>query len=128
MKLFNFQYSLKTNVIAGAVFLLVFIVFFWLQPSIKDINCNHFKSLRNVTYNGVVINKFIDSTQHNYPTVVIRQIDNSIYKFDLTHDKSGLYGFLLIGDTLVKRKGSYNINVSRYEMEKTFELDYGCED
>ena len=128
MKLFNFQYSLKANLIGGIIFIILFLIFIWLQPSIKDINCSHFKTLKNVSYKGVVINKFIDSTQHNYPIVVVRQIDNSIYKFDLTHDRSGLYRFLQIGDSIVKSKGAYNIEVIRSGMERIFILDYGCDD
>lgn len=128
MKLFNFQYSIKTNLIGGATFIILFLFFIWLQPSIKDINCIHFKTLENLSYRGVVINKFIDSTQHNYPTIVIKKMDNSRFKFDLTHDKSGIYNFLLIGDTIVKRKESYQIEVSRNGMKNTFVLDYGCDE
>ncbi len=78
-------------------------------------------------YSGKVKNKFIDRDKHEYETTILttKYGDSTII---WNQDKSGLFGFIEINDSIVKLPDSYNLNIFRDSvLVKTFVLDWGFE-
>jgi hypothetical protein len=64
-------------------------------------------------FKGVVKNKYIDSSYKNVPRIVIDESGKEIMFSPLGKDTLALYQHLHIGDSLIKKKGSYEFTVVR---------------
>ncbi len=94
-----------------------------ILPKIYDYNytsaSNNYKKAQ---YSGYVANKFIDSTQHNYKTVILVEkdaVNSIIFDFEI----GGLYEFIEINDTIVKDIGSLSISLSRSNLDTIIEME-----
>lgn len=62
----------------GFVIVVLFFFSVWLfLPSEKDVINNFTKEFLELDFNGIVINKFKDESQHSYPIVTIRSLTDS---------------------------------------------------
>ena len=73
--------------------------------------------------NGVILKKYIDKRNHSIKTIQIRTIDDTIsLAFDF--DNSGLFEYLIKGDSISKNQNSFQITVLREkENPRTFYLN-----
>jgi hypothetical protein len=103
---------------------LIFVVCFFIY---------HFKShsdLINEKYNrdvmknidGIILDKFIDNQNHMHKTCLIKGDDTIKFIFDT--DKSGVFNFLNIGDSIRKPIGDSTIIVKRDKILSRFTLKY----
>jgi hypothetical protein len=102
-------------------------IFFLLRPNQKK-RCNEYsKKTLSISFNGVVIRKYIDKKQH-YSRIILIQSDDTI-PFAVTYDKSGLFNYIYLQDSIVKEYGENMVVVYRdNERDSTFNLDFGCVD
>ena len=118
------------NILSSVAILILFIVFVVL--SIKEDNaavCSGYKDLKNDTYDYLVINKYIDSNEHSYRTLVLQNKGGYQFKYtDLDFDKSNLFYFLNVGDSIKKNKGSAIVRVINKKVDTTFKVDFGCDE
>ncbi|MFW6020444.1 MAG: hypothetical protein ACOCPM_07670 [Bacteroidales bacterium] len=101
----------------------------------KSPQCRNEERILEAQWKSNVLKKFIDSTEHNYPTIVIFEYDTIFKKvvnweeelvfFD--HEKSGFYDYVRVGDSIIKEKNSMDIRVIRGNKDTVFTIDYGCE-
>jgi hypothetical protein len=115
------------------IFLLISFLFFGIRlflsfPSLNDSACNSFKTFKNYKYDYLILNKYLDSTQHSYPTLVMQDAKgNKFESQDLIMDNSGLFDFLITGDSITKKQGSDLVRVKNSKIDTTFQADFGCD-
>ncbi len=103
---------------------LVIILVNLFGPDYNEIKNQAYKSLQFDVYRGIVVEKYLDRDNHNYPSIRIMN-EQGIQTVRLQLDKSGLYEFIEKNDSIVKEYGSYEVKVYRNNKTKTFTLDYG---
>ena len=118
------------NILSRVGVLILFI--FFVAATIKEANvapCNSYKDFKSSVYDYLIINKYIDSSEHSDPTLVLQ--DNKGYQFknvDLIFDKTDLFDFLSIGDSIKKKKGADLIRVVNSQIDTTLKVDFGCDE
>jgi hypothetical protein len=107
--------------IGGICVLIFFIYQVQKQPKCSE----YYEQEKEISFNGLVIDKYNDKKNHNFPTILI---DESGKQFDYTlqGDSSGLFEFLMISDSIKKKKGFNEYVVNRSGKKFSFLLDYGC--
>lgn len=115
--------------IALTITFIVFGVHLFLSlPSLNDAACNRFKDFKSEELNAVVINKYLDSNEHSYSTLILEDKNGIITKNqDLVTDRSGLFDYILIGDTITKQGGTEFVKIVNAKRDSTFQTDFGCE-
>ncbi len=111
----------------GITFIVLLIRLFLSFPSFNDAACSRFKEFKSYKYDYLVLNKYLDSNEHSYPTLILQ--DGKGNKFpnqDLIMDNSGLFDFLNIGDSIKKKQGDSLVNVVNSSLDTTIEVDFGC--
>jgi len=98
------------------------------RPNDNEIKCRLYNEFKDLNLNGVIINKYFDRTQHSYPTIEIRSIENdSIQKFYLVRDRSNLFNLLRINDTILKEiKYAVVFRKQNGEFIKLDSVDFDC--
>jgi len=107
---------------------IVFISLILLQIALPSSNnCKLEKNLREKSIIGRVEIKYIDYKAHKYQTIKVLGVPSSLVIYE--QDKSNFYSYVRIGDSIVKDKGSLEIEVIRDtdNYTKVFRIDYGCE-
>jgi NADH:ubiquinone oxidoreductase subunit 5 (subunit L)/multisubunit Na+/H+ antiporter MnhA subunit len=112
-----------------AITFVVFGVLLFLSfPSLNDSACNRLKDFKSYKYDYLVVNKYLDSTQHSYATLVLQDSQgNKFPNQDLIMDNSGLFDFLSVGDSIKKKPGTVFVEVKNNITNRTFEVDFGCD-
>ncbi|SFF08002.1 hypothetical protein [Sunxiuqinia elliptica] len=95
-------------------------------PNYDEIRNQAYKSLKFDLYDGIIVEKYLDKDNHNYPTMKINTT-KGLQVVRLPLDKSGLFEFVEIKDSIFKDYGSYNVEVYRNNEVYNFILDYGIE-
>ena len=118
------------NILSRVALIILFIVFVVLTTREDSAAvCNSYKDFKNDTYDYLLINKYIDSNEHSDRTLVLQNKGGYQFKYtDLDFDKSNLFNFLSIGDSLKKEKGSVIVRVLNRKVDTTFKVDYGCDE
>ncbi len=72
----------NTLIISGTFLIFTFIFSFLIPKFFQDLtkikNNKASEVYKESSYSGLVLNKYIDSTQHNYKTIIIRNNTNCI--------------------------------------------------
>lgn len=109
--------------------LLAFIasVLFILYHLINQNPCSYYYNIeKKRNYSGIIINKYIDNEQHNYKVLRILSKD-SIFDEIMNTDKSGLFEYLILRDSIVKYPNDYKVDVFRNQKyDTTFIMDFKC--
>jgi len=91
------------------IVILFFLAIYTIVPSTNYTNCLASQRFEKLTFHGVVVNKFLDKSQHSTPIVEIRNFRgrrDSVYLFG---DQSGLFNKIEVYDTLKKESGSNEV-------------------
>jgi hypothetical protein len=108
------------------VITIVFSVFLVKKKINED--CRRVKEqYLNVEYKGIVDEKFKDKENHAAKTLIIKG-KTAKKVFRKYRDRSGLYEYARVGDSIYKPKGSLKVKVIREEKETVFTIDLDCED
>jgi len=106
---------------------LVLGIIFFVYQTKKLPSCEeYYEQEKEISYNGVITDKFIDKRNHNYHIIKIDE-EGKIIDYNLSSDLSGLFKFLEVGDQVIKKKGTNNIIILRNGEKTLFMLDYGCD-
>jgi len=77
--------------------------------------------------NGMVLEKFRDSTNHNYNTLIINDLQtNKNFKLYIINESGGFYKSVNIGDTIIKNTSSLIIKDITQGWTDT--LNYNCKE
>lgn len=99
--LFKNPYPKWYRIWGPVVFIIAFLIFIRLQPSIDEIICDRYPKLLQHEFQGVVVNKFLDEKEHMYPMIILENYLDTI-SYNLVNDVSGLYQHIEIGDSVSK--------------------------
>jgi hypothetical protein len=111
----------KWYVILSTVFVLVFLIYHFKSDStIKD---SVFKQDIKLSFRSVLKDKYIDTENHNYKTCILLEGTDTLTLF-LDFDKSGLFNYLEVGDSVFKNSGDSLIIVKRRDDIRHFYLKY----
>jgi hypothetical protein len=90
--------------------------------------CGYAKSFFEQNINGVIIDKFVDASNHNNPTIII--FDNSVEKkLLLFHNNDAhVYSYLSVKDSIYKAAKSYELDIKRNGKITKMALNFGCSD
>ena len=72
---------------------------------------------------GIVIKKFIDKEEHLLETCIIKS-ENEYERFIFDLDKSGVFDYVQVGDSIYKPKGDSTIVIIRDKQISHFTLEY----
>jgi len=104
-------------VVCGIIF------FIYHSESASDIRKRKFEKDISFEINGILLKKFIDKKNHNTRTCVFKNNDDTT-TFYLHFDKSGLFDYLVAGDSIRKAVGDSCVQVIRSNSYKEFVLRY----
>lgn len=105
-----------------SLFLGIVFFIYHFEPTSKIIN-DVFKQDLKLSFEGLVIDKYIDHKNHNSKTCVILE-DGDTTIILLNFDESGLYNYLFVGDSVFKNNGDSLILVKRRNDIRHFYLNY----
>jgi hypothetical protein len=104
---------------------LFFIAVYFCVPSDNCLNCIARERFRQEEFEGVVIKKYLDRSDHSTPIAELRNTRDSIEKIYLFG--SGLFDGINTGDSLKKSKGTIEVLIkinSKYHVCLT---DFNCD-
>jgi len=108
------------------VITIVFSVF-WVKMKIKEDCLRVREQYFNAEYKGVVDEKFKDKENHAAKTLIIKgKTEKTVFR--KYRDKSDLYEYARIGDSIYKPKESLKVKVIREKKETVFIIDLDCDD
>lgn len=88
--------------------------------------CNWSAEMEIKTINGIVVRKFIDSNNHNIPTLTVATQDQK-KEFEFVNEQSRFFEFTQVGDTVFKAPKTMKIEIRRNGSKFEKILDYGCQ-
>ena len=103
------------------VFIVLFFIYNYRSPSI--IRREKFSIDVLLAINGIVIKKYVDNKQHNHKTCLYIENSDTI-KLLLDFDTSGLFNYIIEGDSIIKKSGDPKILVKRNNISNSFVLKY----
>ena len=111
------------------VILAIFLAFFiksgltdWFSENACKTMTNRVKSLY---VNGLIIDKYLDEKSHLHETLIINNSEKKLM-FIIPNDRSGLYSFVELGDSIFKEKESLECYIKRDSSLIRFEMNFGC--
>ena len=118
------------NILSRIGILIAFI--FLVAGSIKKDNemaCDSYKDFKKSAFNYLLVNKYIDSTQHSYPTLILEDKNGNQFKdFDLVSYNSSLFDLLSVGDSINKEKQTDLVRIKNSRIDTTVKVDFDCDD
>jgi len=91
----------------------------------RSVVCVEENQMKGVALKAIVERKYLDYSNHNYPTVEFRGlIDKKLMKVYFINEQSGFYANIEPGDTVVKVLGSLEIISSNKTLADS--LVYNC--
>lgn len=75
-------------------------------------------------FSGVVVNKYIDSSQHNFKKIVIKNSFNQEREIRLDYEWHRLFHFIEEGDSLSKKEHSLGMRLKRDKMDTLIRLNF----
>lgn len=115
----------------GLIILILIVGFygaiFYFFPSLSENDCIWDEKFKALELNGVIEKKYIDSNQHSYPMIEIRQFGgDSLALINLIGDTTNSFNKLNIGDTIRKSSGNNSIKLKNRNGEYEIAVDFGC--
>ena len=108
------------------VFGFIIIVMWLLSESSKfEVTSNDAKRIfKDVVYDGVLTNKFVDKKQHNYKKIILKDFNGRESTHVLDLESGGLYDYLEIGDTIYKKRGELFLKLKRKKNDTIIHLKF----
>lgn len=118
------------NILSRIGILIAFI--FSLVGSIKRGNervCDSYNDFKKSSFKYLVVNKYIDSTEHSYPTLVLEDKNGNKFKdFDLVSYNSRLFDLLSVGDSMNKEMETDLVRIKNNRIDTTININFDCDD
>ena len=108
------NWTLKINKMKKIILLIVAVTFalciYFFFGTKKNCEGNEF--FKNISFYGVVTNKYLDKKQHSMPVIDLLDLnDNKKYSMDFFLDISNSYEKIKIADTIRKKCGSMDVYI-----------------
>lgn len=104
---------MKSNykVVIGLIVVITFFILLIKKiPTNNEIVKNTNSTFSEMSFYGYVINKYIDTNNHNYPILIIKSLnDSNFIKLDLLREVSGFYTDVNKKDTVFKELNSMDV-------------------
>ncbi|MEM9078707.1 MAG: hypothetical protein AAGC43_16825 [Bacteroidota bacterium] len=75
-------------------------------------------------YGGIVVARYVDTTNHNYRVLKIRQELFGIKKKYFDNHSERLFNFIQVGDSLFKDMESTKLRIKRRDLDTVIPLDF----
>ena len=111
----------KWYVFLSSIFVMLFLIYNYKSPS--SIQKEKYENDVKLNIICIVADKYIDHTNHNYKTCIIKHDMDSI-RFLMDFDKSALFDYLKVGDSIIKKPGEARVRVIREFLKREFVLMY----
>ncbi|MDD3860774.1 MAG: hypothetical protein PHW83_11290 [Bacteroidales bacterium] len=109
-----------------AVFICIVILLLVVHKNAPYRACrNHHERILKLELQAVVIDRFKDTDNHGFETVVVLQ-NNKEITFLLYGDNSSLFDSICVGDSIYKELNSMEVLVIRHNIKKAFTIDIDC--
>lgn len=115
----------KISLLQTLLIIAVLLSVWYFQPSKLEVCQISLAKVKFTTYNGLVVEKYID-VNHAIPTIVVKSGDETFKIFD-SRDESGYYEYVMVEDSINKLSNSLEVNVIRSGSIKKFNIDYDCD-
>jgi len=112
----------KIHIGAIIIVIVFFAVVLIISPSGKDIVNAEIEANLQEEYVGIVTANYYDRKEHNFKTTIISTSRGNKVIHHI-RDTSGLFEYLIVGDSIFKHKGSMEVMVKRNNSIKIFEID-----
>ncbi|MGZ3873963.1 MAG: hypothetical protein ACXVJD_13655, partial [Mucilaginibacter sp.] len=103
---------------------LMYLIFFRLLPYLTDKyhGCYIHQDVYKQVIKSTILDKYVDSKNHNYETITYIGRDNKEETMVFTPEFGALYDFLNIGDSIIKEKSSiyYKVKSKATSKDTTF--------
>ena len=76
-------------------------------------------------FNGIILERFKDRKHHGYETIICQEKTRRT-SISLFLDKSQLFNFCLVGDSISKQHGTNEVYLFRNQQKIQFETNFGC--
>lgn len=117
----------RVSILLLVAIALIYIFFFSI--SFNQAECTYLIDFKKLKFSGIIINKFIDSSEHSYPLIIVKDTDvRENITINLVYDTTKTFNILNIGDSIKKEFGSLYIQKkvgSKYI--KLARIDFGCD-
>lgn len=116
------------KIIIPILLLVIFIIKVIIPQSSINSRCVTYEEFLQIRLNGIVTDKYVDSSQHSYKTVEVRNFkDSMINKLILDFDTTNLFSHISLHDTIYKEENKDSIFIIKRE-HKYFlsKVDFGC--
>ncbi len=112
-----------TIIIVTVIVSVGFKIFDMFSSEVKKMTSNSEKNyILKEEYSGTVTKKYVDSLQHNYRTIIVKEKKgNKKVLFDFV--KNDVYKFIKEGDSLFKNKGSLDLNLKRNDLDTIIHME-----
>ncbi len=117
--------SIYRYLLFGAGF-LAFI--YYMETHTNQFLCNEYNQYLKISFNGIVIKKFVDPNEHSFPYIYIGndKKKNDIEKLSLFNDTTA-YNYIHLNDTVVKFKDDpWIYKKTNSKLLKLTLINYGC--
>ena len=110
------------------IFLILVASLFLFIPN-ENVECIWQEEIESLEFDGIVVAKYTDSTNHSIPVLKIRNFsDNQIDTVYLFGDESGVFSIVNKADTIFKYKSSSIFyRRSSDSIEYLGQVNFGCE-
>lgn len=113
-----------------AIFCLLCGFAYLLTPKEERGPCSIQSEFDSTSFYGIVVNKYLDSTQHSVPIIEVKDfLKKKIVVLDFFGDRSFAFDSIRKGDTLLKDfQNSKIFRVREDNQELVGSVDFGCTD
>jgi hypothetical protein len=112
------------------IIILGFLIFYIVQSIIEDkrSSCELLNLFRSYDFNGIIIKKFKDSSDHAIKKVIIKNFNQeNLDTIDLFEwDETGTYFKIQERDTILKKEGTDSIYLSNKNGRSAYVPNFGC--
>lgn len=114
----------KFKILEYILFLIIVILLIFYSNYSSKRNC--LKTTKELSFKGIIIKKYIDYKQHEYPILEVLTSNKNVQKINLSMDYSGLFDYVKINDSINKENGNLNVKVHRNSCDSIFVLQINC--
>jgi hypothetical protein len=121
------------TVILDIAFIMCVVLLFYSKPSqdntLGDARCIAFEKFKSQEYNVVIVDKYCDMHRSLCPTLVFQDKEGKkTVTQEFSIERTGFFGYVQIGDTLIKLKNENKIRIKNSKLDASATLDFGCLD
>jgi len=115
-------FKMKLKHLLLIIFVGIIVIYFYGQKSANKTRCFKYLLFNNTDYSGVIIEKLVDTLNHNIETLTIKNNSNTI-EWMTNFDISGFFKYVEEFDSLLKKPNEIYVKIFRNnKLDTTFLL------